>query len=154
MIAYAGIGSRNLTPDELQVCFNIGAELAKKGHILKTGAAKGADQAFAEGAISEEGRVHLYLPWYNYEKDWWQNKPVTKIILGNEDHTAWESVRKLHPAPDKLSQAATKLHARNYLIIENCELVIAFPGQKLGGTGQGLRVADYLGIKILNLRDR
>jgi hypothetical protein len=150
---YAGIGSRRLSPNELQRCFDIGVRGANAHHTLHTGAALGADQAFADGALSVGGTVILELPWWSYEERWvnWAiEHGAIRRILQDTDTEAWKSVLN-HPAHDHLSHGARALHARNYNIIRNCELIIAFPKPDkygLGGTGQGIRLAKKLGIRI------
>jgi predicted Rossmann-fold nucleotide-binding protein len=150
---YAGIGSRKLSQEELARCFQVGVRGAEKHHTLVTGAALGADQAFANGALSAGGTVILELPWWSYEEKWvnWAvERGAIKHILQDTDTEAWKSVLS-HPAYNRLSRGALALHARNYNIIYNTELVVAFPKPDkygLGGTGQGIRLAENLGIKI------
>lgn len=153
---YAGIGSRRLSNREKELCFDIGVYLAEKGWALQTGAAFGADQAFAEGALTGGGSVLLCLPWLEYELDW-VNKAIARgaktVTLNNTHKEALDSV-KTHPAYDKLSQGAKRLHARNYLIVQNTKMVLAYPrwtGIGWGGTGQGMRLGVDMGAKVLNL---
>lgn len=154
---YAGIGSRRLSNREKELCFDIGVYLAEKGWALQTGAAFGADQAFAEGALTGGGSVLLCLPWLEYELDW-VNKAIARgaktVTLNNTHKEALDSV-KTHPAYDKLSQGAKRLHARNYLIVQNTKMVLAYPKRTLGGhaggTGQGIRIASAMGIKLFDL---
>ena len=151
---YAGIGSRSLSQADLQLCSNIGKYLAELGWELHTGACTGADQAFAEGALSAGGRVLLFLPWPNYEFQWVQSANIRGAYTITDIHQeAKKSVHKYHPSPGRLSRGAFNLHARNYMIIEGCKFVIAFPSKKLGGggTGQGLRIAKDLNIEIINI---
>src|SRR5690606_28567211 len=64
-----------------------------------------------------------------------------------------------HPAWDRLSPAAQKLHSRNMgqvlgpSLDSPARFVIAYTsdGQDSGGTGQAIRIADSLGIPVLNL---
>lgn len=156
MKIYAGIGSRRLSNREKKLCFDIGVYLAEKGWALQTGAAVGADQAFAEGALTGGGSVLLCLPWLEYELDW-VNKAIARgaktVTLNNTHKEALDSV-KTHPAYDKLSQGAKRLHARNYLIVQNTKMVLAYPrwtGIGWGGTGQGMRLGVDMGAKVLNL---
>ncbi len=64
------VGSRRLTREQLHICYKMGQYLAEQGIVLSTGAASGADQAFAEGALSAGGKVTLWLPWSSYERTW------------------------------------------------------------------------------------
>jgi predicted Rossmann-fold nucleotide-binding protein len=155
---YAGIGSRSLTKNELHLCYNIGVYMAKQGWTLRTGAAQGANQAFANGALSVGGKVVLCLPWFSYESKWVESVCKVSAVIEILDHwhiEAQASVDQHHPSPDKLSNVVRKLHARNYLIIEPCRFILAFPKPgrdgKLGGTGQGIRIALSKGMDVLRL---
>jgi len=152
---YAGIGSRSLSAAQKKFCWRVGRWLADLGWTLRTGAAQGADQAFAEGALSVGGSVILCLPWNSYESHWVDQCLVQSCasarVLSNHDHGHHASVDTYHPAPEKLSGAVRKLHARNSLIITPCTFVLAFPGINLGGTGQGIRIAEGDGIEVIRL---
>jgi len=153
---YAGIGARN-TPEHILFLMHIvGAALASDGYTCKTGAAKGADQAFAEGASLGGGRVDLSLPWGPYEKDWISSicKNTTIVnVLPNYCPEAIASVTKYHPNPAQLKQAVVKLHARNWMIMQGVEFVVCWTqdGEVTGGTGQALRLAEDKGITVYNL---
>lgn len=153
-MCYAGIGSRQ-TPDRmLGIMTVLGMILGSSGHTLHTGACKGADQAFANGA-SISGKVKLFLPWSNYEKEWVNNLGGDKHIytIENTDVDAFASVKQYHPAIHKLSPPVVKLHARNYLILKNADFVVCWTpeGKTTGGTGQGIRIAQDMGIPVFNL---
>ena len=152
---YAGIGSRETPANVLQAMSDIAALMAIDGHICNTGAALGADQAFANGANRVRGAIELALPWNTYESGWVKTLHNANITIYDEriHKAAAESVRKFHPYAAKLKQGAFKLHARNYLIIEGCALVICWTsdGKDSGGTGQGIRLAQHLGIPVWNL---
>lgn len=73
----------------------------------------------------------------------WENSP--------QERRAYESV-KLHPNALRLSEPEKKLMARNYMIIEGKDMVLATPQPPCrGGTAHGLAVADSLGIPHYNL---
>ena len=155
---YAGIGSRQLSREEWELCYRTGRWLASEGWTLRTGACSGADQAFAEGALSLGGNVVLCLPWPSYEFKWVEparGQGATRQLLQFWDTDAFESVDKYHPNPSVLSDAVRKLHARNHLIVAPSKFVVAFPkpGKRggLGGTGQGIRIAADLGIHVIRL---
>lgn len=152
---YAGIGSRGLLYQEREFCSEIGKWLARNGWKLKTGAAKGADQSFANGALSVGGKVKLCLPWMSYERSWVGRAGLdgaTTKLLQYYHTEAMDSVKKYHPKPEALSSAMKSLHARNYLIIEDVKFVLAWPkGSRGGGTGQGIRIAKDLGIDVIDL---
>ncbi len=152
---YAGIGSRQTPTDIIRIMEDIGTLMAIDDHVCNTGAALGADQAFANGANKVRGPIKLSLPWGNYEAAWvntLHNKNVT--VFHDKTHTkAAESVHKYHPGAARLTQGTFKLHARNYLIIEGCKLIICWTpeGKISGGTGQALRLSQDMGIPVMNL---
>lgn len=156
---YAGIGSRKLDEDEIRLCYLLGFRLAKLGAHLKTGSAQGADQAFANGALDGGGKVTLCLPWPSYEFKWVElakARGANTQLLQYFNWEAWDSLN-LHPRKDSLSKATMALHARNYLIIDGCQCVFAFPKQNqygLGGTGQGIRIAEKKNISIIRLDNK
>ena len=156
---YAGIGSRRTPVEILRVMRKVAFHLAKDGWTLVTGAAKGADQAFAEGALQGGGHVILWLPWKGYEKEWVEKMRekygdlVTVNVLRNDDRAAFESVYKFHPNPAALTRGVQKLHARNYQVVREARFIICWTpnGEITGGTGQALRIAISMGIPIRNL---
>ena len=165
-IAYAGIGSRETPADIIKVMNQIGFLMARNNVVCRTGAALGADQAFANGAAMGGGDIVLALPWYSYEKEWIASLPahlVEKVILDPvADVDAMQSVRDHHPVytdpkliamGKELKQGAYKLHARNYLILYTSNYVICWTtdGLDSGGTGQGIRFAEAMGNLVFNL---
>lgn len=157
MRAYAGIGSRRLSKEQLEACRGTARRAAQAGWGLHTGAALGADQAFAEGALEAGGAVSLYLPWASYEDAWVRSakaRGALVFVLRSDDREAWDSVSS-HPAAERLSRGARALHARNLCIIRDCLWVAAFPLRDrwghLGGTGQGMQLAASRGIPVLDL---
>jgi len=146
----ACIGTRELG-DATVLLEAIGAYLVRAGYTVSTGNAIGSDQAFARGGNSvDPKRVELWLPWASYER--------AAVVKGNIVHTGptvddVELAKKLHPAWGRCSAGARTLHARNCQIVRGCTLVIALPRRDCpGGTGQGMRIAEHLGIPVHNLR--
>jgi len=153
MVIYAGIGSRETPPMILQRIQNVATILAGTGFTLATGAAKGADQAFANGANVVDGRIKLYLPWYSYEQEWVNGlKKVAVTVYPVPSKAGMDSVKTFHPNPAALSQGAWKLHARNFDIIVNASFVLCWTkgGIVSGGTGQGIRIAEHFNIPVYN----
>ena len=157
MPKYAGLGSRK-TPNDILIVMEKTAEvLAESNHLLRTGACKGADQAFVKGAINANGNFKLYLPWENYEKQWVDSVReyhcIVKTLNSKWDGMAYYSVNKYHPASEKLSEGGIKLHARNYLIVKFVDFIICWTpnGKVTGGTGQALRIAKTENIPVYNL---
>lgn len=129
-----------------------------KDTVINTGAAVGVDQFSALKHLKNGGVVQLFLPWKDYERDFVNTvrldypENVRVKVLNEEDKEAMLSVRKYHPNFSSLTRGAKLLHARNYLIVYEVEKVIAFPhwkaGKPGGGTMQGVRIAESLGIPV------
>ncbi len=60
---YTGIGSRKTPPDILSLMTRIATHLDSLGKILRSGGAKGADDAFLQGASLT---AQLYLPYQGF----------------------------------------------------------------------------------------
>lgn len=139
---YAGIGSRE-TPLEIMdtISFLASNLTTVFNATLRSGRAKGADTAFEIGARRWGGRMELFT-----------DKDATPAMI---DHAS-----KYHPAWQKCSGYARRLHARNSAIILGADLnspvdfVICWTkdGNATGGTGQGIRVAEAYNIPVFNLR--
>ncbi len=147
---YAGIGSRN-TPKEVQEAFiHIGMELAKRGYVLRSGGANGADSAFEMGCVLANGRKEIFLPWKNFNEN---KSPLYFYANGLE---AMDIAKKYHPNFQTLKPAAKSLIARNSYQVLGADLktpsdfVICYTdgGRGEGGTGQALRIAKDNNIKI------
>lgn len=160
----ACIGSRALDQFCLGTCEKLGAWIVQCGHILDTGNAPGADQAFARGANQvRPDLVHLHLPWYNFERHAIHDDNVVHLLddLTEDRLKYYELVaQQHHPAWTRLSQGARKLMSRNSSILlppphfTSVDLCLAFPGRnRLGGTGQGMRIALSEGVRLIDLRD-
>lgn len=151
---YTGIGSRE-TPDEIiKLMMNIGATLARHGWTLRSGHADGADMAFEDGAKLNQGKMEIYLPWQGFN-----HAPSLMGYIVHHDPEAERIASQFHPAWDRCSQGARKLHTRNVFQVAGAELdtasdlVICWTkdGKRGGGTGQALRIAEHLNIPIFDL---
>lgn len=154
----ACIGSRDLTPEQLELCREIGRGVVSKGFELHSGNAVGADQAYARGGneVNPE-MVHLHLPWRGFNRK--------AIEAGNHAHVyPFDGMRfyvdiaaECHPKWDYLRDYVKKLHARNVSILmpqrQAVGVCVAWPSQRLGGggTGQGMRIAKAKGIRLIDL---
>lgn len=150
LIAVAAIGSRE-TPDSiLSLMEKTGAWLARKGYIVKSGNATGADQAWARGVNSvDPTSLVLSLPWPSYE-----TQAIRKGNMLVLTYPEWmrEKAKQLHPAWDRLGQGGEKLMIRNIDIIHGVRQTLCWMNPvKQGGTGQGVRYSLELGIPVLNL---
>lgn len=154
---FAGIGSRE-TPESVQYwMYEIGKKLAKD-YILRSGHAAGADMAFEEGMRAGKGEMEIFVPWHGFNGANMRD-PIYKDASKFDDASVYAIAKQFHPAWDRCSDTAKKLHARNvYQILGQhrdyqSDLVICWTkdGKASGGTGQALRIADFYGIPIFNL---
>ena len=148
---YAGIGSRETPQDVLSLMQKIGRALALKEYTLRSGGANGADTAFEQGCDMVEGKKEIFLPWRNFNNH--------NSELFNVSNEALNMASNLHPAWDKCSQGAQRLHARNcYQILgENLDTPVEFVvcwtkyPKASGGTALGVRLAEENNIPVFNL---
>lgn len=164
MIYYAGIGSRETPQEVLSMFTALAEELAKKGAVLRSGRAGGADSAFETGCARAGGESQIFIPWASFQK----NSPlagrpayVFDRLQKEQQKRALASIEKYHPAPEKLSQGARKLMARNYCQMFGpstdapaSSFVVCWTkdGRASGGTGQAIRMAGDAGIRVFNAR--
>lgn len=147
---YAGIGSRETPEEIIKIMIQIAESLGKKGVILRSGAAEGADTAFEVGCDNVNGRKEIYLPWRGFG-----NSNSTLIV---KDSKAFELVEKYHPGYLRLSQGALKLQARNSHQVLGLDLntpsdfIVCYTpkGKGSGGTGQALRIAKDYSIPVFD----
>lgn len=156
---YAGIGSRATPADVLELMSALAGKLASENWTLRTGGAKGADQAFFDGAISVRGCAEVYLPWPSYNGH-------HEFRLGRPSPRAYEIAAEHHPAWSSCSSGVQALHARNChqvlgdLLDDPVNFVVCYtPDGSLtgdtraaGGTGQALRVASTAAVPVFNLQ--
>ena len=153
-LIYAGIGARATPGPVLADMTKMAAWLARTGWHLATGAARGADTAFAAGAPA--GRRTLYLPWPGYNGHGGPNCHVPSPAALDASMLI---AARLHPAWHRCSPAVRKLHARNASVILGTELdrpvdaVVCWSegGAISGGTGLALRIAAEHSVPVLNL---
>lgn len=147
----ACVGSRALNHYQLEHCLSIGRYLAMKRFTISTGNALGADQAFARGGnqVNPE-MVELHLPWEGYEASTIMQGNM--VALDGDDAEFTATAKICHPAWDKLKRGGRALMTRNVGIIRGASQVVAFPGET-GGTRHSIRVAQHLGIPVVDLSD-
>lgn len=132
---YTGIGSREISPEVVSVMEDAAYRLAKMGWVLRSGKADGSDAAFQRGMqrYAAESRgvskdrggnavlslAEIYTPWNNFKggsglEDEW-DIPLSQIDALFPEHIEMrrEWMWEVHPAPERLSQGAEKLHLRN-----------------------------------------
>lgn len=135
---YAGIGSRTTPKEECEKITRIAEALERKGFILRSGGAEGADEAFAVGV-----------------KD-----PQNKIVLRPKHSTAAaeELASKVHPMWSACKEYVRKLHGRNAQIVfgqnlhQPASFVLAWTlNPTYGGTSLGIKLAKAAHIPVFNL---
>lgn len=145
---YAGIGSRTTPPEVLAAFEYLGCELAKRGYVLRSGGANGADSAFEKGCDAANGRKEIYLPWKGF------NGNNSRLFGVTEE--AEKAAAYYHPRYFQITESAQKLIARNTYQVLGSDLqtpsdfVICYTesGNGGGGTGQALRIASHYSIKV------
>lgn len=152
---YAGIGARKTPPDILDRMAELGEEMARRGWVLRSGAADGADQAFERGAREAGGACEIYLPWAGFQgRD--GHGPGEHVGV---DGAALELAQAYHPAWSRLGRGAQALMARNaYQVLgptldRPVRTVVCWTqdGRIAGGTGQALRMARHHRTDVVNL---
>lgn len=165
--AYAGIGSRETPEDILGLMRGLGQALAQRGYVLRSGAADGADTAFEQGARAGQGACEIFIPWpgFNERSPAEPGVVVASTLAGAADAEVLAQAH--HPAWERLSQGARKLHARNANQVLGASLdapvrfVVCWAKSPVlvdervvnvkGGTGLAVRLASARGIPIFHL---
>ena len=153
-LSYAGIGARRTPPSVLSDMTRIAQWLCRTGWHLNSGGARGADEAFANGA-SAETRT-LVLPWSGYNGHAGSD---CRMLSTDERQHARNLAALLHPAWHKCSRGVRALHARNAAVVlgralnRPVDAVVCWTpgGELVGGTGIALHMADRAGVPVLNL---
>jgi hypothetical protein len=158
MFRYAGIGSRETPEDVLHSMRFLGAALGEYGWLLRSGHAGGADMAFETGAIAAAGKMEIFLPWSGFNG---AAPHDPRYIIPQFSNELMDLAASTHPAWDRCSQGAKKLHARNGCQILGStlktpvDLVICWTkgATGSGGTGQAIRIARSHQIPVFDLAD-
>ena len=151
---YAGIGSRDIPLEIYQYFEKLGKWFAAKGFVLRSGHAKGSDQAFEKGCDKVKGKKEIYVPWKNFEDS------TSNLVVVNP--LAFDIARKYHPRWHTLHQGAKKLQARNSHQVLGKDLktanifskfIVCYTPNGLGsgGTGQAIRIAKGYGIPVFDV---
>jgi len=151
---YTGIGSRK-TPEEVRSFMTrLSGSLSRRGFILRSGGADGADTAFEDGVVTGF-RKEIYLPWKGF------NGNQSELY---DCYPGWmtEEASKHHPAWDNLKPSVRRLMTRNVaqvlgrsMPLKKSSFVICWTtdGKDSGGTGQAIRVARSYNVPVYNLRN-
>ena len=153
-IFYAGVGSRE-TPLEIQQQMQeVASELEQAGYILRSGAAPGADRAFASGVQSSKNLKEYFVEEFKND------------TYGNQEQTL-NLAKEVHPAFDDLKPGGVPYIARDayqvfgehldspsaFILCWTKDAVTSYEQTTAdtGGTGQAIRLASRKGIPVINM---
>lgn len=145
-------GARETPPEICTTIKAIAEFFAKRGYIIRSGGAKGADEAGRLGALKVNGaKLELYLPWKGY------NDLYSSHIEWSQEN--WNLAAKYHPHWDTMSLNSKIFHARNVGIIlgRDCQtpsdLAVCWTlnGEEVGGSAMGIRVSNEFNVPLFNL---
>jgi hypothetical protein len=154
---YTGVGSSRTPPDICALIISLAQYLATTGMILRTGANKGADQAFAAGTAEQREVYSPYTDAGGYSNG---------IVITDRD-IAEQAVRiaaQLHPGWKDYNDFARKAHTRCIYQVLGADLqtpsayVICYAsvddhGQIEGSTRTTVALAQARSIPVYNLHD-
>ncbi len=144
------IGSRETPSSALDIMKDFVLLCNDEDVTFRSGGAEGADKVVTTYARKSE----IYVPWNGF------NGVVNGIRpVFTKRHR--DIINAVHPAPERLSEAAMKLHMRNInqvlgMDIENpvlSDLVVCWTkgGQVVGGTATAIKIAEQHDIPVINL---
>ena len=173
---YAGLGSRKISRYRSVEQVEFAFCMTLFGFQLNAGAADGSDTSYEFGAKlaydflsdyynlpkKEYARVmSIFMPWKGFN-----GRPVTSEYIDTISPLAHEISAKFHPNWDGLTDPAVKMMVRNVHQVKGIDLNsnvnfvachtddgaynASMTSYKTGGTGQAIRIADHLKIKIFN----
>jgi len=153
---YTGIGSRNTPQDILDFMTEIGIALEKKGWVLRSGAAPGADYAFEKGI---QKLKNIYLPWRGFNDSTSSFYTISEeaLSIASENHPGWEYLKN----PVRKLMGRNAYQVKGLKLNENSKFLICWTPDgceshetrtsKTGGTGLAISIASKEGIPIFNL---
>lgn len=165
---YTGVGSRSTPPHMCVLMADIGHKLFTHGWTLRSGGAEGADQAF-ETHVLDPGKRQIFIPWNGFNR-YGRSLHDPEIVhhpgaIPLEDFSGGVRLKAaglmaaVHPAVNRLSVAAKKLHTRNVFQVLGSDLstpsrfLICWTpnGELVGGTRTAIVLAQRAGIPVFNL---
>lgn len=162
---YAGIGSQFVHDQHFDTMIELGCKLASQGWLLRSGAAKGCDSAFEQGAERGRGKMEIYRPEI---KGYDRNKGYIDASRLPSFDKAMGMASGLHPQWEFLSPYVRKLMARNCMQVlgrgldDPVKMVISWARAPVlndkgmvincdGGTGMAVRLAASHDIPVYSL---
>lgn len=152
---YTGIGARRTPPEVLALMTRAAFALLKRGYVLRSGHAIGADSAF-ERAAGEDKQIFLPAPGWRGSASQFHPDALPPEL--------WQRARAIaaaaHPAFAGLDPFIQALHTRNVFQVLGPELnapadfVLCWTadGEASGGTGQAIRIAAAHGVPVYNFQ--
>lgn len=154
VLYYTGVGSRETPPLVCNTLTEISQFLCTKGFALRSGHAKGADEAFEAGSTNPLDQI--FLPSYNFRgsKSKYHTPCSESYSIAEQFHPKWEAVaphdraymarnsyQVLGPALDSPSE---------FLLCWTPDGATSKTSLASGGTGQAIRLANHYNIPIFN----
>lgn len=147
----AVIGNRKINEWLESQIFKIGADIVRKGGIVVSGGAEGTDSAaIAGGNHIDPSKVHVYIPWASYSYGGLdpRNQITVPYSFFDHPHSIFYLEEYYKKPIGEIQESIQKLMARNMAIINNADVVIAFPGysknRPIGGTAFGIWYAAQM----------
>lgn len=156
---FAGIGSRTTPKNILIQMRKLASVAAKKGHILRSGGASGADTSFELGCNDSNGNKEIFLPWKNFNRNTSLLYTPTENakLIASEIHLGWKFMKlpaKLLIARNMHQILGINLNDPVSCVIcwteDGCESIEQY-SIKTGGTGSAIALASIQNIPIYNL---
>lgn len=162
---YAGVGSRATPDNVIRLMRRTATELAHKGWILRSGAARGADCAFEDGCNEAGGRKEIYLPWNGFSASPGARKrtDAERGVTCVTNTVRADAVSRAHwpgkpIAWDAMRRGTQALMRRNACQVLGAELktpalavLYWTPLPESGGTTQALRIARAYQISCVRI---
>jgi ribA/ribD-fused uncharacterized protein len=161
--AYAGIGSRETPQEVLDTMARIAKVKAQKGWILRSGRARGADQAFEFGATYGLGKMEIILPKSPFEGAYVGGcyHLMTEKDEALAGHFLTKVIEPRHLHAINNNDFARRAHRRNVLQIMGLgfnrpvKQVFCYArevnGVPQGGTATAIALAQVMDIPVYNL---
>ncbi len=149
---YTGIGSRSITRNQIatNALLTIAQVLATKNYTLRSGGADGCDSLFEQIHINNLAPMEIYIPWKRF------NNNTSSLYTTPTQYM--DEAASIHPAWERCSPGAKKLHARNVAQIKgyngiHSKFVICYTpnGKTIGGTATAIRLALKNNIPVFNI---
>lgn len=159
---YAGVGSRETPVDVQRLMWRVAEVYARRGWILRSGAADGADLAFERGCNYAKGAKEIFLPMPGFNgRQAEADTGKGRVIISSPTEAAIKLAATYHPSWERCSATARLMHARNchqvlgLRLNAPVEFVMCWTKGAAGGggTGQAIRIARFMKIPVFDLAD-